>query len=265
MELIELAGADRAHCRRCIRAAQCLPSVLKRRDLNTLERLVTNVPMLNKGDQLFAAGQAADALYVLRSGALQSSTINGYGNEQIMAFLLAGDFVGVTALHEGVYMTTTMAMQTSSVCKIPFDAVAQLSASNPSLDRYLARLLGRELQACRQARLRLAAPRSKTRVARFISQLMSTLAGRGLSATHFRLPMARWQIANHLGLAIESLSRVLASFRAQGIVEVRNREVVVHDPVRLQQLADGLLFEGAPEGGEGSPVLRLVANAGRRV
>lgn len=243
METIKPVEAAKMHCRRCIRAAQCLPGVLSKPELKKLERLVTSERSLEKGDELFTAGQSAEALYVIRSGAVHSSTLDEHGRQQIVGFMLAGDFLGVSALYDGSYMTTATAMQSStSACRIPFEVLEQFP-DNPSLNRFLIRRLGHELQRCRLARLRMAAPRSKTRVARFISHHMAMVASRGLSATRFRLPMARWQIANHLGLAIESLSRELASFRAQGILEVRNREVVVRDAAQLQRLADGPLHE----------------------
>ncbi|WP_019339406.1 cyclic nucleotide-binding domain-containing protein [Stutzerimonas stutzeri] len=255
METIKPVEAAKMHCRRCIRAAQCLPGVLSKSDIKKLESLVTSGPLLDKGDELFRAGQPAEALYVIRSGAVQSSTSNEHGGQQIVGFMLAGDFLGVSALYDGSYTTTVTAMQSTSACRIPFGVLEQFSG-NSTLNRFLMRRLGHELQHSRLARLRMAAPRSKTRIAKFILHHMTVVASRGLSATRFRLPMARWQIANHLGLAIESLSRELAGFRAHGILEVRNREVVVRDAARLRRLADGLPYEG------GAPIVK--EGSGRR-
>lgn len=147
-------------------------------DLMTLSRLITQGPVLNKGDVLFRPGQAASSLYMIRTGSVRSSRTDDDGDERIVGFALAGDFAGVAALCDDTYSNTLTAMQTTVVCYISVDALKQASASSPALNRFLLRLLSKELRYNRQARLRLAAPRSRIRVARFIVHHMAQLAGR---------------------------------------------------------------------------------------
>lgn len=237
-------------CLHCVKANQCLPAVLSRMDLMTLSRLITQGPVLNKGDVLFRPGQAASSLYMIRTGSVRSSRTDDDGDERIVGFALAGDFAGVAALCDDTYSNTLTAMQTTVVCDISVDALKQASASSPALNRFLLRLLSKELRYNRQARLRLAAPRSRIRVARFIVHHMAQLAGRSLSATRIRLPMARWELANHLGLAIESVSRVFSGFRSEGILEVRGREMIIHAPERLYLIAEESLFKRTLDDGE---------------
>ncbi len=246
--MIESVAAPQ--CLRCVRANQCLPAVLSRVDLVALDRLITQEPVLNKGDVLFQAGQPARSLYMIRTGAVRNSQVDDEGEERIFGFVLAGEFVGVSALYDGTYSGTLTALQTTAICAISVDALKQMSVSSPGLNRLLLRHLSRELRHNRQARLRLAAPRSRTRVARFIVQLMTQLAVRNLSATRIRLPMARWELANHLGLAIESVSRVFSGLRADGILEVRGREMVIHAPEQLYRIAQETLFKRAVDGDE---------------
>lgn len=237
-------------CLRCVRAKQCFPAALNRMDLIAVDRLITQGPVLDKGDVLVSSGQAARSLYMVRTGSVRSSNVDSDGNERIFGFVLAGDFVGASALYDGNFSDTVTAMQTTTVCDISIDALKQISASSPALNRFLLRILSRELLYSRQARLRLAAPRSRTRVARFIVHLMAQLTARNLSATRIRLPMARWELANHLGLAVESVSRALSGFRSKGILEVSGREMIIRSPERLYRIADESLFNRAPDSDE---------------
>jgi CRP/FNR family transcriptional regulator len=61
---------------------------------------------------------------------------------------------------------------------------------------------------------------------------------RGFSATHFRLPMGRRAIGQHLALTTETVSRVLSDFQARGLLDLPWREVRILEPAKLRELLD---------------------------
>jgi len=157
--------------------------------------------------------------------------------QQILSFSLRGDLVGTSSLHEPEHTVTVRAVQRTALCEIPLDMLHRLSSVNGSVVRFLRRALSKELKRNREARLQLAVPRADSRVASFLAWYASALTERRLSAARFRLPMSRVEIANHLGLAGESVSRALAELRVDGILDAKGREFEILDPSRLQEVA----------------------------
>ncbi|KXO83874.1 hypothetical protein AYK87_06910 [Stutzerimonas stutzeri] len=223
-------------CQQCVMSGICLPSVLAVDDLPTDQTRLRTLT-LAKGQVLFEAGQQATSLYVVRSGTIGTTSPNHYGVQQILFFSLGGDLVGASALHEDEYQTSARAVQRTALCEFPKELLLQSSEANGGLVRFLRRALSKELNSIRCARLQLATPRADTRVASFVAWYASALAERRLAANRFHLPMSRVEIANHLGLAVESVSRALADLRAEDVLETHGREVQILDSRRLRELA----------------------------
>ena len=80
--------------------------------------------------------------------------------------------------------------------------------------------------------------RAEARLAAFLISLSGRFARRGLSATRFQLSMSRGEIANYLGLAVETVSRLLARFQQDGLLAVDGRAVTVLDLARLHDIAE---------------------------
>jgi len=133
-------------------------------------------------------------------------------------------------------------VQRTALCEFPKDSLLQSSEGNGGLVRFLRRALSKELNSIRCARLQLATPRADTRVASFVAWYASALAERRLAANRFHLPMSRVEIANHLGLAVESVSRALADLRAEDVLETRTGS---SDP-RLSPAARACVQQAVP-------------------
>jgi CRP/FNR family transcriptional regulator len=78
-------------------------------------------------------------------------------------------------------------------------------------------------------------------MAAFLVVLSRRYAARGLSATRFRLTMARTDIANYLRLAAETVSRILKRFQEEGLIRVDRRETELLDRPRLERIARNVL------------------------
>lgn len=237
------ASSHRVRCQRCVLSSRCFPASVSGRDLEALDRIVLRGPSLTKGSTLFRAGETPVSIFVIRSGALRTFARSASGAEQILGFHLAGEFVGLPALHEERYEVTAAALQVTAICELPLAELEAVSTKVPAMRRHLLRLLSRELQHNQRARLLLSVPRAEVRVAMFINHYRARFHGRGLSATRLRLPMSRRELANHLGLAVETVSRTLSNFRAQGFIEIHGKELEITKPERLAELtARGISF-----------------------
>jgi CRP/FNR family transcriptional regulator len=106
-------------------------------------------------------------------------------------------------------------------------------ASMPPLQHQLMRLSSKEINTTQAFQGALTA---EQKLATFIHNLAVRNEVRGFSATHLRLVMTRQDIANHLGMAAETISRMLKQFQSNNILMIKNREMMILDPPGLLQL-----------------------------
>src|ERR1035437_4252144 len=110
----------------------------------------------------------------------------------------------------------------------------------PTLLHQFLRLMSNEILQEEDAMLRLGNMRAEQRFAAFLVDLGSPYAERGYSFRRFELRMSREDIANYLGLSIESVSRLLSKFKQQDWLRVNGRELELLDLVSLDALATGV-------------------------
>lgn len=140
-----------------------------------------------------------------------------------------------------LYPVSAQALETTSVCEIPFERLDELSVSLPQLRRQLMRVMSREIRDDQQMMLLLSKKTADERIATFLVNLSARFSARGFSANQFRLAMSRNEIGNHLGLAVETVSRVFTRFQQSKLLEAEGKEVHILDPIELCALAGGNL------------------------
>lgn len=224
-------------CSNCRLSSLCLPISLHLEDLDQLERIVQRGRPLHKGETLYRAQASFQSLYAIRSGAIKASTLNERGEEQVTGFYLPGELVGLDGLADNAYTNSAQALETASVCEIPFHRIEELSAKIPSLQRHLFQLFSREITHEQQLLAMLNKSRAEERVAALLISMSVRHQRRQLSATEFRLPMSRSDMGNFLGLTIETISRVFRRLQEDNILAVHNKEVQILDISRLRTLA----------------------------
>jgi len=109
----------------------------------------------------------------------------------------------------------------------------------PVLQTQFHKMMSREIASDHQIMLQLGSMHAEERVAAFLLNLMHRLQARGFSASSVLLRMSREEIGSFLGLQLETVSRTLSKFQANGLLVVRQRQIEVTDPDGLQRLLDG--------------------------
>ena len=223
-------------CGNCRLNSLCLPISLHLEDLDQLERIVQRGRPLHKGETLYRAQASFQSLYAIRSGAMKASTLNERGEEQITGFYFPSELVGLDGLADNTYTNSAEALETTSVCEIPFHRIEELSAKIPSLQRHLFQLFSREITHEQQLLALLNRSRAEERVAALLMSMSLRHQRCQLSASQFRLPMSRSDMGNFLGLTIETVSRVFRRLQEDGILAVDNKEVQILDMPSLEAL-----------------------------
>ena len=240
-EIISTRNPHQAHCKDCSLAALCLPLSLDMQDLDALDNIVKRSRPLKKGEFLFRQGDTFASVYAVRSGSLKTFSVTDCGEEQITGFHLPSEFVGLSGMDTELYPVSAIALETTSICEIPFDRLDELSASLPQLRRQLMRIMSREIRDDQQMMMLLSKKTADERIATFLVNLSARFRARGYSPQQFRLAMSRNEIGNYLGLAVETVSRVFTRFQQSGLLAAEGKEINLINLIEICALAGGNL------------------------
>ncbi|MBS0319140.1 MAG: helix-turn-helix domain-containing protein [Proteobacteria bacterium] len=215
----------------------CLPVGLDPEALAALDQVVTSRLRLHKGDALYRDGDPFAALYAIRYGSAKTVVLMPDGREQVAGYHLLGDIVGLDGVAHERHGSTAVALEDTEVCVIPFAAVAGLAREHPLLQKNLFSFLSKEVGEGLHAMLLLGSLRAEERIAVFLLNLGERYRRHGYSATEFVLRMTREEIGSYLGLKLETVSRLLSRFQAEGLVKVAGRSIKLIDIPALRLLA----------------------------
>jgi CRP/FNR family nitrogen fixation transcriptional regulator len=181
-------------------------------------------------DTVYAPGAPAQFVYVVEQGALRRSRLCSGQKKSILEFLLPGDTFGFEVGR--YYLDTVQALRHARVLAVGREVLMDAAASDPRLSKMLLDAAVRALVAADEQAIVLRASATE-RLARFLLYLDARLHGR------IYQPMTRADIANHLGLTEETVSRAFTALRLAKVVEYdsRRRSIEISDKQRLKQLA----------------------------
>ncbi len=233
----------RSACSRCSLARLCLPMGLSESQTCRLDNLVEPSAPLHADDHLFRIDDPFTTIYAVRSGCFKSYVVDGEGREQVLGFHLPGELMGLDAIYTHRHRRNAVALDTGTVCKLPYADLTRLATEMPQLQQQIMRLLSKDISTLENM---VADHTADERLAGFLLGLSSRYHHRGFSATRFRLAMPRRDIANYLRLAPETVSRILARFQADGLIAVERRDMELLDTERLRQTAGEAHHLSAP-------------------
>jgi CRP/FNR family nitrogen fixation transcriptional regulator len=187
----------------------------------------------SRGAQIFRNGEVPEHIYQIREGAVRSYKLLSDGRRQIGAFHLPGDIFGVET--ESLHRFTAEAIIDTTVwiarCHGLFE---DLDEGDLADTKKILELLHNSLDHAQNHLLLLGRQEAHERVARFLLEMDSRLK----KPTVIVLPMSRTDIADYLGLSIETVSRSLSAFRHWGVISFNGqREIILKNRTKLAQVA----------------------------
>lgn len=224
-------------CERCSISGLCLPGEMGDAERVALNQIVQRARPLRKGAHLFRAGDRGDCVYALRTGTIKSYRVTSDGEEQVTGFFFPGEVVGLESLSGGDHLQHAIALDTSLVCRIPIDQYERLAERVPAMRRQLVRVMSRELHHLQERLVDARHTGAPATLAAFLVDLSDRFARRGLAGDHLLLPMSRGDMANYLGLTLETVSRVLSRFQSEGLLAVHGRDLNLLDLDGLRRYA----------------------------
>jgi CRP/FNR family transcriptional regulator len=197
----------------------------------------TQVVQIEPGQCFITEGETADAFFNITAGSAKLYKLMADGRRQITGFAFRGHFLGLAV--SSTYAFSAEAIEPVRLCRFARARLFRLLADFPALERRLLERAATELVAAQEQMLLLGRKTARERVASFLrAQALAAPCGRPRAMV--ALPMRRGDIADYLGLTIETVSRTLTRLRAEGIIEIPDQtHVLLRDPARLVRAAEG--------------------------
>jgi CRP/FNR family transcriptional regulator, nitrogen fixation regulation protein len=184
----------------------------------------------SRNTEIYGEDEPADYLYQVISGAVRTYRMLDDGRRQIGAFYLPGDIFGVEVGE--VHLSSAEAISDAQVLVVKRSAVMARAEHERDLAKQLWTLTVRELQRMREHSMVLIKS-AEERVAGFLLEM----AGRNSASQSIELPMSRQDIADYLGLTIETVSRTFTQLAQSGtIVLETSRRVLFRNRAALHRL-----------------------------
>lgn len=183
-----------------------------------------------RNSEIFGENEPADYVYKVVGGSVRTYKILSDGRRQIGAFYLPGDIFGLE--FGDAHTLSAEAITDAKVLVIKRSAFNMLAERDSSIARELVGLTSRELQRM-QSRVLLLIKSAQERVVSFLLEM----ADRATAGNAIELPMSRQDIADYLGLTIETVSRTLTSLESLAAIEVpTSRRIVLRNRSALKRM-----------------------------
>ncbi|MEH6570630.1 MAG: Crp/Fnr family transcriptional regulator [Halioglobus sp.] len=208
-------------------------SGLAQADVAALDALVS-YRKLKTGEYLFHQHTPGASVYMLEEGTLMMERSSSTGRRQVMAFMHPGNFIGIT--HNEHYDFTVSALTGSKIREIPVNPFIALQDNVPQLKENVRRIGGNILAHTLDQVFALGQKKAHERVCFLLKQLSDRIPDR---QNHLiELVMTRQDIADYLGLTIETVSRAFGKLKREGIIEIYSAHTVeILDKKTIEELA----------------------------
>lgn len=189
---------------------------------------------LKPGERIAQQGGTAEHIFRVVTGCVRLCRHLAGGRRPIADFLFAGDFWGLG--ESSCYQFSAEAVSPVSLIAYRRAAFEQSVAGNEDLSRALSRHLTAALARAQAQILLLNCQSARERVAAFLLRLADPHS----DESRVSLPMSRHDIADHLGLSVETVCRALTHMRKAGIIEIANPQlIVIRKSSALRSVAEG--------------------------
>jgi CRP/FNR family transcriptional regulator len=225
-----------ASCEDCLVRHLAICGALSRDELIELEKMLSK-RALEAGQQLIAEGEKGHFAYSVQQGCLKLFKSLSDGRRQIVGFLLPGDFIGLPA--RGDYMYSAEAVERTEVCRFPQRGFEHLFQNSPDLEHRILSIVRDEMVAAQNHMLLLGRRTARERLACFLLDFRERYLEQNLPVDVMRLPMSRMDIADYLGLTVETVSRMFSQMRREGLLVLpRSDSVSIPDIAKLEAITE---------------------------
>lgn len=191
-----------------------------------------------RNETVYSEGDDFSGIYCLRTGLLALKKYNIDGSSAVVRLIQPGEVFGFRSFLTGSdHSSTAETLSPSNICFVRKSQLVQHMTHSPGIQQELIRQMGTELDGIQHLFMLTV---TKTVPSRFAHLLlgMSSHLNPEENEISFELPIMKKDIAGIIGIAVESLSRVINRFRDNGIIEEHKGQVTIKDRRALLELID---------------------------
>ena len=224
-------------CKDCLSRIHSVFSDLDEEELSELNLSKTS-NNFKKGQHIFSEGSVAHGIFCVNSGKIKIAQSGDEGKEQIVRFAKEGDILGYRTLLSGdKYACSATAIDDASICFIPKNTFFGLIAKNTNLSMEIMKLLAHDLKKAEHKITDLAQKPVRERMAEALLFLKETYGYENDNAT-INVSLSREEIANMVGTARETATRLLSEFKDDGILELVGKKIKILNQQKLIKTAN---------------------------
>lgn len=225
-------------CAHCDVRSVSVCSAIDDRDLNRLAEMA-EVVNVESGRTFIDEGEKADAFFNITAGTARLYKLLPDGRRQITGFAGVGHFLGLAV--SATYAFSAEAVDAVRVCRFSRPRLRRLLEDFPAMEQRLLDVAANELVAAQEQMLLLGRKTARERLASFLVARSAGSTPCGPNQARLHLPMGRGDIADYLGLTIETVSRTLTRLKSEKLIEIpTTTDIVIRDRDGLEALAGGL-------------------------
>ncbi|WP_027572913.1 helix-turn-helix domain-containing protein [Bradyrhizobium sp. WSM1743] len=221
-------------CSDCAVRATAVCSSLDLAELREFDHLGRRVTFA-AGETVFSEEDITTSFYNVLEGVMRLYKLLPDGRRQIVGFALPGDLLGMNIA--GRHNFSADAIGAVTVCQFAKTAFGRFVEDRPHLLRRINELAIRELSQAHDHMVLLGRRSAEEKVATFLLNWRERLVSLGGSSDMVPLPMNRQDIADYLGLTIETVSRTFTKLERLGVIEIIQGGISLLDPARAEALA----------------------------
>lgn len=222
-------------CAACEARAVSVCNAIEACDLARLAEVAQPMQVAS-GRTFIHEGDAAQAFFNITAGTARIVKSIPDGRRQILGFASVGHFLGIAV--SATYAFSAEAIDNVRLCRFARPRLRRLLDDFPALEQRLLEVAANELVVAQEQMLLLGRKTARERIASFLWGRTAGPVPCGPRQLRFVLPMTRADIADYLGLTVETVSRTITAFRKERLIElVGPSEIIVRDPDRLAKLA----------------------------
>lgn len=223
-------------------AAPCTFSPSRPRPVDLLDQKMMDgaVRTFEAKEHLFREGDAVTHVYQVEVGHVCTYRSMSDGRRQVIDFAYPGDIIALGAIRE--HTADAIATTRTRVRCLPVSTLRQIVRDDAGLGLRLYEAMSQELSAAREMLFTLTQRTAVERVASFLLALSRRNERNGEAPDEFVLPMTRNDIADFLGLTIETVSRTFTKLRTDGVIQLAQSVLVtIVDHAMLERLSEGAI------------------------
>lgn len=222
-------------CKECKISHLCLLKQFSDQEKDRVNRLIQKVKILDKGEHVYRENDRVEYVYAVHSGTLKDYYVDENGQEYINNFYFPGDIVALEAITQKKHTFSAIALNKTTLCMIPTAILLIEMQSFPALLQRILQISSSKMLNDKHIR---PTTNAKQRVADFLVNMLSRLEERHGKTDSFQLPMTQIDMSYMIGIAYETVSRILHHFEEEKIIQINNHRITIINSQELLSLSN---------------------------